>query len=164
MRRSTSGFTIVELLIVIVVIAILAAISIVAYTGIQQRTRASAVQHDLSQAKAKLMLFKVDNGHFPVSTTELSTVGLPATKSTYDTTANNYYYCLNKVTDQFAIGVRTVGGASSYMISSTSSLEQTASAYADGTCQKVGLTGYADSNATTISGHDATNGWQSWVR
>ena len=35
--KSKSGFTIVELLIVIVVIAILAAITIVAYNGIQQR-------------------------------------------------------------------------------------------------------------------------------
>lgn len=33
----SSGFTIVELLIVIVVIAILATISVVAYTGIQSR-------------------------------------------------------------------------------------------------------------------------------
>src|SRR5690606_32457113 len=37
MNKTKSGFTIVELLIVIVVIAILAAISVVAYTGIQQR-------------------------------------------------------------------------------------------------------------------------------
>ena len=37
------GFTIVELLIVIVVIAILAAITIVAYTGIQNRAYDTAV-------------------------------------------------------------------------------------------------------------------------
>ena len=37
MRQTKSGFTIVELLIVIVVIAILAAITIVAYNGIQNR-------------------------------------------------------------------------------------------------------------------------------
>lgn len=40
------GFTIVELLIVIVVIAILAAISIVAYTGINNRARASERKSD----------------------------------------------------------------------------------------------------------------------
>ena len=37
--KTTKGFTIVELLIVIVVIAILAAISIVAYTGVQENSR-----------------------------------------------------------------------------------------------------------------------------
>lgn len=41
-KRNERGFTIVELLIVIVVIAILAAISIVAYNGIQNRSKASA--------------------------------------------------------------------------------------------------------------------------
>ena len=45
-NQSNRGFTIVELLIVIVVIAILAAISIVAYTGIQNNARASERQQD----------------------------------------------------------------------------------------------------------------------
>lgn len=43
-QTKTRGFTIVELLIVIVVIAILAAITIVAYNGIQNRAKASAAQ------------------------------------------------------------------------------------------------------------------------
>lgn len=46
MRSSTRGFTIVELLIVIVVIAILAAITIVAYSGIQSRAYTSKVESD----------------------------------------------------------------------------------------------------------------------
>lgn len=37
MNKTSSGFTIVELLIVIVIIALLAAISIVAYTGVTAR-------------------------------------------------------------------------------------------------------------------------------
>ena len=46
MLTKPRGFTIVELLIVIVVIAILAAISVVAYNGIQQRATASAIIND----------------------------------------------------------------------------------------------------------------------
>ena len=43
-KHKQSGFTIVELLIVIVVIAILAAISIVAYNGIQARSNTAAAE------------------------------------------------------------------------------------------------------------------------
>ena len=49
MRKTTSGFTIVELLIVIVVIAILATISVIAYNGLQNSAHDSVVQSDLTQ-------------------------------------------------------------------------------------------------------------------
>lgn len=48
MRIKQRGFTIVELLIVIVVIAILAAISIVAYNGIQERAKMAKKEADMS--------------------------------------------------------------------------------------------------------------------
>lgn len=56
-----SGFTIVELLIVIVVIAILAAITIVAYNGIRERSQLSAMQSSLSQAAKKVQLYAATN-------------------------------------------------------------------------------------------------------
>lgn len=65
MHKSKSGFTIVELLIVIVVIAILAAISIVAYNGIQQRAQNSKTTTALTAWVKALKLYKVDNGRWP---------------------------------------------------------------------------------------------------
>lgn len=59
------GFTIVELLIVIVVIGILAAITIVAYNGIQTRARDSARSNDIEQVKKAVELYYVDNGSYP---------------------------------------------------------------------------------------------------
>jgi len=65
MRKATSGFTIVELLIVIVVIAILAAISIVAYNGIQDRARLAKVQSDLKAGVKLIELYKATYGTYP---------------------------------------------------------------------------------------------------
>ena len=64
MRRS--GFTIVELLIVIVVIAILAAISVVAYNGIQQRARDSDRKTGITNLAKALELYYIDNGQYPL--------------------------------------------------------------------------------------------------
>ena len=58
------GFTIVELLIVIVVIAILAAVSVVAYGGVQQRARDSERRAELNSLKNVLHLYQADRGDY----------------------------------------------------------------------------------------------------
>lgn len=64
-HKRTSGFTIVELLIVIVVIGILAAIIIAVYNGIQTRAQTTAVKSDLTNAAKQMELAKVDSGSYP---------------------------------------------------------------------------------------------------
>lgn len=59
------GFTIVELLIVVVVIAILAAITIVAYNGITANARDSALKADLTTAAKKAGIAQVETGAYP---------------------------------------------------------------------------------------------------
>ncbi len=59
--RPQRAFTIVELLIVIVVIAILAAITIVAYNGIQDRARDSAASSAVTQAAKKIKVWQIEN-------------------------------------------------------------------------------------------------------
>lgn len=65
MKKSVSGFTIVELLIVIVVIAILASISVVAFTGIQGRARDSERQSELNGVMKALEMYRAENGGYP---------------------------------------------------------------------------------------------------
>lgn len=52
------GFTIVELLIVIVVIGILAAITIVAFNGVQNRAKAASLQSEVAASARKIEVFK----------------------------------------------------------------------------------------------------------
>jgi len=54
------GFTIVELLIVIVILAILVAIVIVAYSGIQERAREAKIDADLAQIEKAILLARIN--------------------------------------------------------------------------------------------------------
>ncbi|MEI6850884.1 MAG: prepilin-type N-terminal cleavage/methylation domain-containing protein [Candidatus Saccharibacteria bacterium] len=65
MNNYKSAFTIIELLVVIVVIGILAAITIISYTGISKKATEVSLQSDLSGASTKLKLYQAENGSFP---------------------------------------------------------------------------------------------------
>lgn len=68
-RLYPRGFTIVELLIVIVVIAILAAISAVAYNGIQERAKNVKTESAVAQYKKSLAMYVAEYGQYPTPTT-----------------------------------------------------------------------------------------------
>lgn len=72
--KISSGFTIVELLIVMVVIAILVAVTIVAYNGIQARSNDTARLSDANQFKRLVELKNVESGTYICSTCNTSTL------------------------------------------------------------------------------------------
>lgn len=109
--KRQKGFTIVELLIVVVVIAILAAITIVAYNGIQNRANDTAVMSDLKSLSTKIEAWKVDNGELYPSAgsgsgTHLGELQFKASKGAYatlSTTENNIWYCRNSTRTQYGV-------------------------------------------------------------
>ena len=68
-KKREHGFTIVELLIVVVIIAILAAITIVAYNGIQNRAKASAAQSLANSIGKKAEAYNATESKYPTSAT-----------------------------------------------------------------------------------------------
>lgn len=66
-HKKQTGFTIVELLIVIVIIGILAAITIVAYNGIQGRARDTQRAQDMQTIVKALEIYKATNGVYPAA-------------------------------------------------------------------------------------------------
>jgi len=68
-RSESNGFTIVELLVVIVVIGILAAITIISYIGISNRAKVTALQSDLTNASTQLKISQATNasGDYPTN-------------------------------------------------------------------------------------------------
>lgn len=64
-QSTTSGFTLVELLVVIVIISILAAILMANFVGIRQRGRDAERKSNLRQVQAALELYRADSGTYP---------------------------------------------------------------------------------------------------
>ena len=125
-KKQYSGFTIVELLIVIVVIGILAAITIVAFNGIQSRANFAAYKSDIDTLNKAVNLYYADNGAYPgnlVGTngcwtntgtrnfiSGLTPTYLPELPLTPNASAGNYYaYCFRAGGTEYKL-IRLVNG------------------------------------------------------
>ncbi len=68
MIKNTRGFTLVEVLIVIGVIAVLAGITVIAYNGTQERARDAKRKTDIASIAKAMELYYDDNGRYPPAT------------------------------------------------------------------------------------------------
>ena len=60
--KKEEGFSLIELLVVVIIIGILAAIAIPIYIGVQDNAKDSAVKSDLTNAKLAVIAYYTDKG------------------------------------------------------------------------------------------------------
>ncbi len=131
--RFHGGFTIVELLIVIVVIGILAAITIVAYNGVQSRARESSLRSDLTNIAKQLEMYRAD-GDYPANDTQLQSINA---KFSYSPVGTNAIACINPSGSSagFALFVRdTTSGRQFRYLSGQGTSEVSVTWSSAGTC------------------------------
>lgn len=99
-QKRQSGFTIVELLIVIVVIGILAAITIVSFNGVQNRANDAAVKSDLANTAKVFRMYAAEHSDlYPVGTALANDVSIKVSKNSYGNgfvsgaSTYNFLYC-----------------------------------------------------------------------
>lgn len=163
LQRGQQGFTIVELIIVISIIAALAAITLVAYNGVRQSAQEVSVEHDMRNIAKQLAFYKIDNQRYPTSA-QLQAVGIHVNKQTYgvNPTGATIFYCTNTAGTAFSVVAR-VKSTSLLSYLSTTGLVTTysGSATAPQLCLDSGVpgtTGTMDYAAFTNNGV-----WYSWV-
>ncbi|RYF27562.1 MAG: type II secretion system protein [Chloroflexi bacterium] len=115
--KTNRGFTIVELLIVIVVIGILAAITVVAFNGVQDRANNTKIKSDLSQFQRAILAARSSAGELPLKDITVSTntasncVNLPSDANMADTASaaacwSSYASALNRISIASGINIR----------------------------------------------------------
>ena len=161
-KHKQTGFTIVELLIVIVVIAILAAITIVAFNGIQNRANDSAVKSDLANIVKQLEAAKAvsTSTTYPTTTELANSTKLSASKGAYDTSRNNFYYCRTADNLSYAVGVVSKSGSQFFLVNGTVK-DAAVTVWGASTCSQI----TSDTTITAGTGYNSASGgsWSSWV-
>ena len=78
MKRKMRGFTLVELLVVVVVLAVLAAIVLPKFMDSGKRSKESALRSDLKLVRNAISLFRNDTGVYPLTLDDLVATAAPA--------------------------------------------------------------------------------------
>ena len=66
-KRASRGFTLVEIMVVVVIIGILAVLVVPRVVGRSDDARIAAAKHDVATIQQSLKLYRLDNGRYPTN-------------------------------------------------------------------------------------------------
>ena len=175
--NKNGAFTIVELLIVIVVIGILAAITIVGYSVVIGQANDKGVQSDLSEVSDMIKLKNLDTQTVPAggitnagvgTSTTLTGISFHPVAKVYDLTVANLYYCEGYIngTDEYALVARAAKSKNAFSFISTKGISSfsanvwTTAANGNAVCTALGFS----APFTWSYGFNPTSSaWSSWA-
>lgn len=88
-KNRRAGFTIVELLIVVVVIAIVASLAIIGFGAIRNKAYDTSVQNDLSSIAKKIKMYHATYSVYPAGSAQLAEAGIKVNKSSFGSHYDN---------------------------------------------------------------------------
>jgi general secretion pathway protein G len=100
--RKEKGFTLVELMIVIIILAVLTGIAIPSYLALRNRARIQATRAEMANVGNALEMYAADNDTYPAAATwntDIEGGGFMDPVPTADAWTNNYVYALNAADD-----------------------------------------------------------------
>lgn len=93
-RQKSAGFTLIELMVVVMILGVLAALVVPRFMSRPDEARAVAARQDIAQIMQQLKLYRLDNGRYP--TTEQGLEAL-VSRPTSGPAANNWKSYLDKM-------------------------------------------------------------------
>lgn len=168
---TNSAFTIIEVLVVLIIIAILIAIGTVSYHSIQARAKDTTAKEDLAKFGSMMVKYKAENGAYPSSTSSITDAYAVKfdTDVLADTPYYNLLYCTVSPYASYALLARTKSGARFYVKNNESPVEYTDSTlWTSSTISTICTSVLSGSTSTAasagFSSSAAPTGWRSWVR
>lgn len=157
-NSATSGFTIVEILIVILIIGVLATIILLAYNGAQNNAYETSVKNDLTSAAKSLELYRTkDNGEkFPRNATELEDMKtdrkymIKVNSQAYYKDSNNFAYCYSGTAGtSYALVARTRTDKIFYVSNLSGGIQELSGAWLNSTTTLCPAVGFGTSGTGT---------------
>jgi type IV pilus assembly protein PilA len=108
-KNARKGFTLVEIMIVVVIIGLLAAMAIPAFAKVRQQSRLKAVTNNLRQIANAAQSYMMEKSATQAGFTDIVGTG-----------TDNYLHVVNPVVDEVYTGILIVNGQSQVTLTSAS--------------------------------------------